>query len=178
VDPVPDPLFLRKSGSAGNQTLKNVHNIYCYSHFTCNCSIFLVLSACSIFTWSLVTASFSVDSLKPLSKSKLYYDRRSVGHYWCPALNLGPMTRSFIYLFPFHDYRLLAVGRSIWQEDGSVIYSYNCFWALPGTRDHILLSQLRLPQPGGQIPVFMSPRNRVFQLHPRTLGFLYVASYD
>jgi hypothetical protein len=43
----------------------------------------------------------------------------------------------------------------LWREDGSVIYSYNCFWALPEqvtlgskscrTHDHILLSHLRLP---------------------------------
>jgi hypothetical protein len=26
----------------------------------------------------------------------------------------------------------LDVGRPLWREDGSVIYSYNCFWSLPG----------------------------------------------
>jgi hypothetical protein len=26
---------------------------------------------------------------------------------------------------------LVCVGRPLWLEDGSVIYSYNCFWALP-----------------------------------------------
>jgi hypothetical protein len=29
-----------------------------------------------------------------------------------------------------------------------------------------------------QVPVFISPRNRVAQLYPRTLGSLFVASYD
>jgi hypothetical protein len=28
------------------------------------------------------------------------------------------------------------------------------------------------------VPVFISPRNRVAQLHPQALGFLFVASYD
>jgi hypothetical protein len=29
-----------------------------------------------------------------------------------------------------------------------------------------------------QVPVFLSPRNRVAQLYPRALGSLFVASYD
>jgi hypothetical protein len=37
-----------------------------------------------------------------------------------------------------------------------------------GIRDHILLSQIRdSPILEGQVAVFMSPRNRVAQLHPR-----------
>jgi hypothetical protein len=48
-----------------------------------------------------------------------------------------------------------------------------------GTQDHILLSQfLRLPHLEGQVPVFISPRNRVAQLYPRALGSLSVVSYD
>jgi hypothetical protein len=30
----------------------------------------------------------------------------------------------------------------------------------------------------GQVPVFLSPRNRVAQLYPRVLGSLYDASQD
>jgi hypothetical protein len=30
----------------------------------------------------------------------------------------------------------------------------------------------------GQVLVFISPRNRVAQLYPQALGFLFVASYD
>jgi hypothetical protein len=33
------------------------------------------------------------------------------------------------------------VGRSLWREDGYVVCS--CCWPSPGTRDHILLSQIR-----------------------------------
>jgi hypothetical protein len=47
------------------------------------------------------------------------------------------------------------------------------------TRDHILLSQIRdSPNPEGQIPVFISPRNLVAQLYPQALGSRFVASYD
>jgi hypothetical protein len=42
------------------------------------------------------------------------------------------------------------------------------------THGHILLSHLRLPQ----VPVFISPRNRVAELYPQALGSLFIASYD
>jgi hypothetical protein len=47
------------------------------------------------------------------------------------------------------------------------------------THDHILLSQIRdSPNLEGQLSVFISTRNRVAQLCPLALGFLFVASYD
>jgi hypothetical protein len=48
-----------------------------------------------------------------------------------------------------------------------------------GTHDHILLSQIRdSPNLEGQVPVFISPRNRVARLYPQASGSLFVASYD
>jgi hypothetical protein len=48
-----------------------------------------------------------------------------------------------------------------------------------GTYGHILLSQIQyFPNLEAQVLVFISPRNRVFQLYPQTLGSLSVASYD
>jgi hypothetical protein len=39
------------------------------------------------------------------------------------------------------------------------------------THDHILLSQIRdSPNLEGQVPLFISPRNRVAQLYPQALG--------
>jgi hypothetical protein len=50
---------------------------------------------------------------------------------------------------------------------------------VPWNSDHILLSQIRgSPNLEGQIPVFISPRNRVAQLYPQALGSLFIASYD
>jgi hypothetical protein len=43
---------------------------------------------------------------------------------------------------------------------------------------NILLSHLRLPNLEGQVPVIISPRNRVAQSYPRTLRSLFVAYYD
>jgi hypothetical protein len=45
-----------------------------------------------------------------------------------------------------------------------------------GTHDHILLSQIQdSPNLEGQVPVFISPRNRVAPLNPPALGSLFVA---
>jgi hypothetical protein len=64
----------------------------------------------------------------------------------------------------------------------------NCFWALP-EQSHLSRSPTELtaisyyllwdsPNLEGQVPVFISPRNRVAQLYPRALDSLSVASYD
>jgi hypothetical protein len=48
-----------------------------------------------------------------------------------------------------------------------------------GTETHILLPQIRDScNMEGQVPVFISPRNRVARLYPQALGSLSVASYD
>jgi hypothetical protein len=48
-----------------------------------------------------------------------------------------------------------------------------------GTHDHILLSQIRdSPNLESQVPVHISPRNRVALLYPQALGSLFVASCD
>jgi hypothetical protein len=47
-----------------------------------------------------------------------------------------------------------------------------------GIHGQILQSQIRdSPNLEGQVPVFMSPRNRVSQLYPKALCSLFVASY-
>jgi hypothetical protein len=46
-----------------------------------------------------------------------------------------------------------------------------------GTLDHILLRFETPLNLDGQIPVFISPTNRVIQLYPEALGSLFVASY-
>jgi hypothetical protein len=48
-----------------------------------------------------------------------------------------------------------------------------------GTHDHILLSQIQVSSIlEGQIPIFISPRNRVAQLYPQAPSSLFVTSYD
>jgi hypothetical protein len=48
-----------------------------------------------------------------------------------------------------------------------------------GTHDQFLLSRIRdSPNLKGQIPVCISPRNRVTRLYLQALGSLFVALYD
>jgi hypothetical protein len=48
-----------------------------------------------------------------------------------------------------------------------------------GIYDYILLSQIGdSSNLEDYFPIFISPRNRVAQLYPQTLGSLFVASYD
>jgi hypothetical protein len=48
-----------------------------------------------------------------------------------------------------------------------------------GIRDHILLSQIRdFSTLEGEIPVFISPRNRVVHLYTKALGSIFFVSYD
>jgi hypothetical protein len=61
---------------------------------------------------------------------------------------------------------LVSVGRPLWREDGSAICSVITQWSESRrTRNHTLLSHLRLPNLDGQVPVFISPRKRVAQLY-------------
>jgi hypothetical protein len=47
------------------------------------------------------------------------------------------------------------------------------------THNHIFLSPIRdYPKLEGQVPVFISPRNRVAQLYPQAVDSLFIASCD
>jgi hypothetical protein len=46
------------------------------------------------------------------------------------GVELPSVTHENIF-FCIYNCGLLDVGRPLSREDGSVIYSYNCFWALP-----------------------------------------------
>jgi hypothetical protein len=74
---------------------------------------------------------------------------------------------------------LVSVGHPLLPEDGSTICSVIIQWSKScRTRNHTSLSHLRLPNLEGEVPVFISRRNRVAQLYSQALGSLYVVSYD
>jgi hypothetical protein len=112
-------------------------------------------------------------------KLKLIYDRQSVNQsVLVSGSHLDPMSRFLCFLCD--DCGFLDVGRPLWQEDGYVIYLYNCFWAL---QEQLLFSRSPTelmtifycliwdyPNMEGQVPVFIFPWNRVAQLYPRALG--------
>jgi hypothetical protein len=138
--------------------------------------------------WSSPAQSFLGPSsaglvIFPISKSMLCYDRRSVDQsVLVSSTHLGLTTR---FLLLSGSCGFVDVGRSLWREDGSVVY--NCCWTSPvilgsesrGSSDHILLPQIReSPNLEGQFTVFISPRNKVAHFEPQTLGSLFFASYD
>jgi hypothetical protein len=51
-------------------------------------------------------------------------------------------------------------------------------WVPRDSWPYFTVSDSRLSQPGAQVPVFISPRNRVAQLYPQALGSHFIASYD
>jgi hypothetical protein len=120
-------------------------------------------------------------SRKSLSKSKLYYDRRSVGKSdLVSGTHLGPRPIFLIlYLIIFRQLRFLEVERPLWREVGS--YNFQFLPASPaqpfsdlsptGLRSiFYCLYFWDSPNMEGQGPVFISPRNRVAQLYPWALG--------
>jgi hypothetical protein len=78
---------------------------------------------------------------------------------WAPSLTIGRVCRL----------KLLLVLAS------AVILVFD----FRGIHDHILLSQIRdSPNLEGQVPVFISSRNRAVQIYSEALRSLFVASRD
>jgi hypothetical protein len=98
--------------------------------------------------------------------------------------HLGPKTR---FLLLSDSCGFVDVGRL--SDERRRVYRLQLLLALASavnlgsksrrTHVHILLSQIRdSPNLESQVPVFISPRNRVAQLYPEALGSLFVAPYD
>jgi hypothetical protein len=86
----------------------------------------------------------------PKVEGRSYFtaDSQSVSQYVLVSSTLvGLATRHY---FLSECCGLVFVGRPLWREDGSAICSVITQWSKSRrTRTHILLSHLRLPQPGG-----------------------------
>jgi hypothetical protein len=91
------------------------------------------------------------------SSSSLSYivtDGQSASSSWC----WGPWT-DFDFLCLTFTFFLLHVRRPLWQKDGSVVFSEITHWLESRrTHNHILLSLLRLPQPGEPGPRIYIPK--------------------
>jgi hypothetical protein len=114
-------------------------------------------------------------------KSKLIYDRQSIGQsVLVSGAHLGPVTNfSFSLQFP-SDSCVFFVAPSLTR--GRVCnLQYNCFWALTEQsllgrspaelNDHMLLSHLRLPKPGGPGSRIYSPQEQGGPVIPPGTGF-------
>jgi hypothetical protein len=121
------------------------------------------------FNCFTITLSFSVKIQFQRLKSKLLYDwvSQSVSQSVCLGIEYPCGTCDQILLpvgmLLSEICGLVSVGSPLWWEHGSAICSVFTQWSESlRTRNHILLSHLRLPQP---VPVFIFPRNRLAQLY-------------
>jgi hypothetical protein len=125
-------------------------------------------------------------------KLKLIYDRRSAGQsVFVLGSQLEPKTR---FLFSLWRLRFLNVGHPLWREDGSLIYPYSCFCALPeqsllgpspAELTTIFYSHLRFPKPIGSDPCIYIPQERGGPVIPlgtgiwRRIGeWLYISTFS
>jgi hypothetical protein len=116
-------------------------------------------------------------------KVKVMLLRQSVGQsVLVSGTHLGPVTNFFPFLFDYFldIFGFVDVGCPLWREVGSVVFSFfraspaQPFSDLSPTRLMSIVYCLHFwdsPNLEGQVPVFISPRNRVAQLYPRALGF-------
>jgi hypothetical protein len=85
--------------------------------------------------------------------------------------------------FYLDSFGFFNLGRPLWREDVSLIYSYNCFWALAeqtlsGSNPAELKTIFYCLVWASKSP-YLYPRNRGYtELYPRELGSLFVASYN
>jgi hypothetical protein len=124
----------------------------------------------------------SMLKLKLKLKSKLIYDRQSVGQsVLVSGTHLGPATNfSFSLKFPLGSCRFVILYCLLWREDGPVIYctiasgpcqSSRSWVEVPqNSRPYFTVSSETPPNLEGQVPVVISSRNGVAQLCPRALG--------
>jgi hypothetical protein len=118
--------------------------------------------------------------LQSKSKSKLCYDRMPVVQSVLVPSPIGAQDQIFVTVRQLRVRWCEARGRICRLQlllafaISVILWSESC-----GTHDHILLSQIQdSPNLEGQVTVSISPRNRVAQLYPQTLGSIFVASCD
>jgi hypothetical protein len=93
------------------------------------------------------------------ANNHIFITARQLRVCWCGVLSLS-LTRGRVC-------RLVLASAVILESESR------------GTRDHILLSQIRdSPKLEGQVPGFISLMNRVAQLYPQALDSLFFAAYD
>jgi hypothetical protein len=120
-------------------------------------------------------------------------ERANLNDWSTHQVNLRPTVSRPVYLaydkiFFLPDIcEFLDVERPLWREDGSVIYctiasgprQSSHSWVEVPQNSTIIFYCLIWDSPNleGQVPVFISPRNRVAQLYPQALGSLFIVSY-
>jgi hypothetical protein len=116
--------------------------------------------------------------------SRLFYNRRSVGQSVSASSPIWGSRPDFCYcqtvagLLMWGALSDEGMGLSFTIAAGPRQRSHSQARVPRGSRLYFALSDLRLPQPGGRVPVFTPPGDRVAQLYHKAPGSLFVASYD
>jgi hypothetical protein len=113
----------------------------------------------------------------PLKSSQSYFTADSM--FWCQA-HSGIYDQILLPVWRFlrESCCLVSMGLPLWREDGSTVC---CAVNGPSREEPVTILNCLIWDSANlesQAPVFISPRNRMAQLYPRPLGFLYVAFYD
>jgi hypothetical protein len=142
----------------------------------------------SLVTWTVISLAptkfepliFSTDCSK--SQSCVTTDGQSTNLSWCQAPICSPRpdfycSQTVVGLLMWGALSIERMGLLLQIllvfASTVILGSESC-----GTHDHILLPQIwDYPNLEGQVPVFISPRNRVAQLYPQALSSHFFTSY-
>jgi hypothetical protein len=123
------------------------------------------------------------NSSQSQSQSYVTTDGQSASLSWCQAPIWGSRPH-FYYCQTVAD---LLIWGAFYDERTGLSFTIaagprqRCHSRVRVPRDswpYFTVSDSRPPNLEGQIPVFISPSNRVAQLHPQAPGFLFVAFHD
>jgi hypothetical protein len=121
-----------------------------------------------------LTDSLRLSSLKPVlswsqSQSYVMIDGQSASLSWCQAPIWG-LRRDFYYC---QTVACLLMWGALSDERTGLPFTIA---AGPSPAEFVTI--FYSPNLEGQVPVFISPRNRVAQLYPQAMGSLFITSYD
>jgi hypothetical protein len=150
---------------------------------TCSCSIYWCIGEimCGSVYFKLDSALVEpLKYVKSQSQNYLSYlttDRQSASYRGVrpPSGTRDQFFSSFSLKLSLDSWEFLIMGRPLWREDESIIYS--CCWASPAQSlsgpssaelmTISIVSNLRHIYLEGKLPGFISPINRVAQLYPQ-----------